>query len=236
VSTTLILFDIDGTLIQTARAGQRSLAAAIEALYGRTVALDGIPVAGRTDLAILRDVFARLDLAWDTLAVEALREAYFDQLARTLAATPTPPPGDFGVLPGVPRILRTLESDPSAITGLLTGNLERGASIKLGHFGLWDRFRIGAFGDAHIDRRDLVPVALSRAASLGVVPSSVVIVGDTPLDVDCAHAHGAVAVAVATGQYGVAELEKTGADVVVPTLESLDASDLTQLTPSRADN
>ena len=236
VSTTLILFDIDGTLIRTAGAGQRGLAAAVAALYGRTVGFDDIPVAGRTDLAILRDVFARLDLSWETSAVEALREAYFGQLARELAVMPIPPPDDFGVLPGVPEILKALESDTSVAVGLLTGNFERGASIKLGHFDLWDRFRFGAFGDMHVDRRDLVPVALSRAASFGVVPSTVVIVGDTPLDVDCAHAHGAMAVAVATGQYGRAELEAAGADVVVRTLEGLDARDLTQLTPSRADN
>ncbi len=111
--------------------------------------------------------------------------------------------------------------------GLLTGNFEPGARIKLGHFDLWRRFRFGAFGDDHLDRRALVPVAIARAREAGVpavADGRVVVIGDTPLDVDCARAHGARAVAVATGPFNRAALEATGADVVVNTL--VEAGDL----------
>ena len=104
---------------------------------------------------------------------------------------------------------------------LLTGNFAGGAEIKLGHFDLWRRFAFGAFGDDHVNRRDLVPVAVREAASRGVVPTAVVVIGDTPLDIDCAHAHGAMAVAVATGHYDEAALARAGADLVVPTLEAM---------------
>jgi phosphoglycolate phosphatase len=86
---------------------------------------------------------------------------------------------------------------------------------------LWRRFRFGAFGDQHIDRRALVPVAIERARARGVDVSHVVVIGDTPLDVDCAHAHGARAVAVATGEYSRDDLAATGAEIVTDTLESL---------------
>lgn len=230
----LVLFDIDGTLIQTAHAGQRGLNAAVEALHGRSDVLEGIPVAGRTDCAILQDVFARLGRTWEPVAAGALRDAYFEHLAREIGRSYSPPPADFGVLPGVEAVLSAMERDPAYVVALLTGNFARGASIKLGHFGLWERFRFGAFGDEHVNRRDLLPVARARAAAAGVTPSLVVVIGDTPLDVDCAHAHGAFAVAVATGHYSVAELEATGADIVLETLEGLDLDALAELTPSQS--
>ncbi len=229
----LVLFDIDGTLIQTARAGQRGLEAAVQALHGRSAGLETIPVAGRTDCAILQDVFARLELAWEPVAVDALRTAYFDHLAHEIARPFSPPRTDFGILPGVEAVLSQMEQDPAYAVALLTGNFERGASIKLGHFGLWERFRFGAFGDEHVNRRDLVPIARARAEAAGVKVSAVVVIGDTPLDVDCAHAHGALAVGVATGHYSMTELEATGADIVVETLEGLDLGDLAKLTPSQ---
>jgi phosphoglycolate phosphatase-like HAD superfamily hydrolase len=110
--------------------------------------------------------------------------------------------------------------------GLLTGNYRRGAAIKLGHFGLWERFAFGAFGDAHADRRHLVPVAIAeaeRALGVRIPPARVVVIGDTPLDVDCAHAHGAVAVAVGTGPFSTAELAASNPDLVLETLEDLPA-------------
>jgi phosphoglycolate phosphatase-like HAD superfamily hydrolase len=126
-----------------------------------------------------------------------------------------------GVLPGVEALLEELESQPGVSVGLLTGNFEAGARIKLGHFDLWKRFPFGAFGDDHDDRNALVPVALASARDAGVEaasPDRVVVIGDTPLDIACARAHGARAVAVATGSYSSDELQAAGADVVVPTL------------------
>lgn len=218
-STVLVLFDIDGTLIHTAGAGVRGMNAAFERLHGRSGALDGVPVAGRTDRAIIREVFRNWNVEMSDVELSPLRDEYVVELERELARSGAP---DFGVLPGVHEALAGLEADPGFTLGLLTGNFVRGAEIKLAHFDLWRRFAFGAFGDHHVDRRDLVPVALARAQEHGVSPSHVVVIGDTPLDVDCAHAHGAQAVAVATGNYSAADLSAAGANLVVDTLEALD--------------
>jgi len=220
---TLVLFDIDGTLVLTLEAGIRSMNRAFARLHDRGDALHTVAVAGRPDLAIVTDAFRAIGVDASPACIEALRDAYFDELAAELARPAGP---SFGVLPGVRALLDALEERPDVMVGLLTGNFEGGASIKLRYFDLWHRFRLGAFGDAHRDRRALVPVALARARELGaaVDPSRVVIIGDTPLDVDCAHAHGAVAVAVATGNYTAEALTKTGANLVVGTLAECDAA------------
>jgi phosphoglycolate phosphatase-like HAD superfamily hydrolase len=118
-------------------------------------------------------------------------------------------------------MLDAIASEKDVAIGLLTGNFEGGAAIKLGHFDLWRRFAFGAFGDVHIDRRALVPVALEAAARAGFdIPASrTIVIGDTPLDVDCAHAHGARCIAVATGEYSREELATHCADLTVATLE-----------------
>jgi phosphoglycolate phosphatase-like HAD superfamily hydrolase len=227
--TTLVLFDVDGTLVVTARAGIRGMNAAFERLHGHPDALAGIPVAGRTDRAILRDAFARFAIPSTDAAMRALQDAYLEHLAEELRR-PLPAEGArFGVLPGVEPLITAMEADPRWVVALLTGNFARGAEIKLGYFDLWRRFAFGAFGDEHVDRRDLMPVALARAAAAGVTPARVVVVGDTPLDVDCAHAHRAFAVAVATGSYGVEALTATGADLVVDRLDAVDVEELMRL-------
>ncbi len=226
---TLVLFDIDGTLVHTAHAGMRGLIAAFQRLHGRGEALDRVAIAGRTDRAILRDIFEVLDLEWCDDGIAAVCDAYIEQLPGELARVSPETTERFGVIAGVEPLLARLEADPRYVVGLLTGNLERGAAIKLRHFGLWERFAFGAFGDRHLDRRDLVPVAVERAAEAGIAPERVVVIGDTPLDVDCAHAHGAIAVAVSTGQYTSAELAEAGADLVVDRLDRLDLEALERL-------
>lgn len=217
----LFLFDIDGTLLQTLGAGVRAMAGAFEALYGRPDAMTGLGVAGRTDRSIVAEAFARIGVVPTDAATEALAQAYFERLRAELVRG-TGEGG--GVLPGVSRLLDWADEQPDVVSALLTGNFAAGAAIKLRHFDLWDRFAFGAFGDHHADRRDLVPVALARAAEAGVaVPMSrVVVIGDTPLDVDCARAHGAVAVGVATGTYTRAQLQRAGADLVLGSLEECD--------------
>lgn len=217
-SSVLVLFDIDGTLIRTAGAGVRGMNEAFERLHGRRGALVGIPVSGRTDRAILTDAFGRWNQELTDGLVAPLRDLYLDELAREMRTTTG---AGFGVLPGVHQALDVLERDPSFAVGLLTGNFVRGAEIKLGHFDLWRRFRFGAFGDEHTDRRALVPVAVQRARACGIDASHIVVIGDTPLDVDCAHAHGARAVAVSTGEYSLDDLAATGAEIVVDSLEAL---------------
>jgi phosphoglycolate phosphatase len=216
----LILFDIDGTLILSGRAGVRGLNAAVERLYGQRDALDGIEMAGRTDRAIVVDVLERLGAPVSDAEIQRVHDAYCESLAVEIRR---PVESPSGILPGVGALLDALEARTDVIVGLLTGNFERGAGIKLGHFDLWRRFGFGAFGDLHVNRRDLVPIARARAhAHVGrQLPAStpVVVIGDTPLDVDCAKAHQARAVGVATGPFDTDQLAAAGADLVLPTLD-----------------
>lgn len=219
--TRLVLYDIDGTLIRTGRAGLRGMNAAFQRLHGRADALDGVPFAGRTDLAIVTQIFGVMGIEASPDLVHELRDAYLEHLKDEIRK-PVP---DCNVLDGVEASLRALESKPDVGIGLLTGNFARGAEIKLGHFDLWRRFSFGAFGDAHADRRKLVPVAIDeaeRATGARVPPSRVLVIGDTPLDVDCAKAHGAVAVGVATGPFTRRELEEAGADLAIESLAQVD--------------
>lgn len=120
-------------------------------------------------------------------------------------------------MPGIRELLDALAARGDVMLALLTGNFEEGARIKLGYFDLWRYFRCGAFGDDASDRNLLVPFAVRRAQACGLpaIPlSDVLVVGDTPADVACAHAGGARAVAVATGSSSVEQLRATGAEAV----------------------
>ena len=217
----LALFDIDGTLIHTARAGVRGMNAAFRDLHGHEDALAGMTFAGRTDRAIVFEAFGNLGIDRTQELLDRLRDAYLSHLTVELGRGLS----GAGVLPGVTSILDVLETQRDVGVGLLTGNFERGAAIKLGHFDLWRRFGFGAFGDAHEDRRALVPLAIEaawRTTGVRVAPGDVVVIGDTPLDIDCAHAHGAICVAVATGPFSCEQLTEAGADHVVETLEDAD--------------
>jgi phosphoglycolate phosphatase len=226
----LVLFDIDGTLVLTGRAGVRALDRALrDALggdvLGRRDALDGIPIAGRTDRAIITDALNAVGVGMSEELILMVRDGYCAHLPEEIDRVS---PHPKLVLPGVVEALDAL--DPLAASGevavgLLTGNFARGAEIKLGYFDLWRRFQFGAFGDYHVDRRDLVPLAIDAADRAGAgrfALTDAVIVGDTPADVDCAHAHGAKAIAVATGTYTEAALAMTGAEVVVSDLLNWD--------------
>jgi phosphoglycolate phosphatase-like HAD superfamily hydrolase len=221
-TTILMLFDIDGTLLLSGRAGVRGMNLAFEQLYQQPGALDHVAMAGRTDRAIVMDALRLIGREPDDAEVLRVRHAYCECLA---AEIHRPVDHPHGVLPGVGALLDALDGEARAVVGLLTGNFERGAEIKLGHFDLRRRFRFGAFGDHHVDRRDLVPVALARARALGIdvpAPDRVVVIGDTPLDIDCARAHGVRAVGVATGPFDTRTLETAGADLVLDTLDARD--------------
>src|SRR5580765_6538395 len=135
----LVLFDIDGTLITSGRAGARGMDAAFQALYGVAGALGGVPLAGRTDRAIVSEVLRAIGREPTSEAIVALRDAYLTHLPVELGK----PHPDSGVLPGVFAILDALAGRDDVAVGLLTGNFERGAAIKLGHFDLWSRFAFG---------------------------------------------------------------------------------------------
>jgi phosphoglycolate phosphatase-like HAD superfamily hydrolase len=210
----LVLFDIDGTLVVTGGAGQRAMNRAFADVFGIPDAFKHVELAGRTDTSILGDAFERQGMTAGPSEVGAFRERYLVCLREEI-----PRPGrNKRLLPGITPLLDALAPEPKVFLGLLTGNYADAAEVKLGHFDLWRYFRCGAFGEDAHDRNHLVPVALGRARERGlphhVEPEHVVVIGDTPRDVACAHAHGARVIAVATGQYTRAALAQAGAEVV----------------------
>ena len=221
--TKLVLFDIDGTLVLTGRAGIRAMNRACEEVIGHVGALDGIPVAARTDWIILHDALGAIGHALDDDLFARLRDAYVGHLEEAIAE---PGEGVKAVMPGIRPLLDTLAARPDVFLALLTGNFERSARIKLAHFDLWRYFRCGAFGDDAADRNALVPFALERAKGCGleaIPPESIFVIGDTPHDVACARAVGAVPIAVATGTFTVDQLRASGAGIVFEDLSDTDA-------------
>lgn len=215
----LVLFDIDGTLVLTGGAGVRAMNRACEELIGSADALQGIAVAGRTDWSILGDALERLGRRLDDDLFGRLRDRYAELLGEEILHQGS---GFHGALPGVTALLDELQSRPDVHLGLLTGNFRRTARIKLERFDLWRYFPCGAFGDDAADRNELVPFAVTRARACGVpdLPARhVIVVGDTPNDIACAQAAGAVPVGVATGHYSADQLRACGAETVFETLE-----------------
>ncbi len=210
----LVLFDIDGTLVLTGGAGLRAMTRACDELLHHSDALDGVPVAGRTDSSILHDVLNRIGRDVDDDLFASLRARYLTYLADEIEK---PGRGVKAVMPGVRELLDELDARDDVFLGLLTGNFAEGARIKLQHFDLWRYFRCGAFGDDAADRNALVPFAVTRARECGIpdpAPHDVLVVGDTPHDVACALAAGAIPVAVATGGFSVDQLRASGANLV----------------------
>lgn len=213
----LTLFDIDGTLVNTGGAGRRAMARAFEATLGIVGVLDDVPLAGRTDEAIIGDVLARSGAStWAGNGWRRTFEArYFacldEELSRGADEART-------VLPGVAPLVDALAAHPGVTLALLTGNFRESAEIKLGHFDLWRRFAFGAFGGETVSRDDLLPIALRHAAEHGLppfAPHEVVIVGDTIHDVVCARSGSVRCLAVATGGTTADALRDAGADLVV---------------------
>jgi phosphoglycolate phosphatase-like HAD superfamily hydrolase len=219
-SGTVLLFDIDGTLVLTGGAGGRAMARAFEDLYGIPNGFAGVPFNGRTDAWILSHAAAAHGI--ETTALTRFKPLYLDYLADELRR----PGPRKGVMPGVGALLDALVGRGDVFLALLTGNFEQGARLKLEHFDLWRYFACGAFGDTTHERNHLLPDALDRVQQCGgphAKPQDIVIIGDTPLDVGVAIAGGARSIAVATGSHTTAELQASGADVVFEDLSNLEA-------------
>ena len=217
---TVLLFDIDGTLVLTGGAGGRAMTRAFEELYGVENAFEGVPFNGRTDAWILSRAAATHGI--DDEAIARFKPLYLDYLAEELHR----PGPRKGVMPGVGPLLDELSRRDDVYLALLTGNFERGVHLKLEYFDLWRYFTCGAFGDTTHDRNGLLAQALARIEVCGgpqVAPADVVIIGDTPLDVGVAIAGGARSMAVATGSHTPDELRASGADVVFQDLSDLEA-------------
>ena len=213
--TTLVLFDIDGTLLWSDGAGRRAIQTALVEVFGTTGPAD-YWFDGKTDRQIVRELMRRSghgDPHIDA-RLDALFARYVERLAEELVDPAHPPV----LLPGVMPLLEALDERDDVVPGLLTGNIAEGADAKLRAVGIDPaRFRIGAFGSDREHRPDLPAVALERAREilgLDLPPDAVVIVGDTPADIDCGRRAGTRTIAVATGRYSVVELASHRADEV----------------------
>lgn len=198
----ILLWDIDGTLINNDRAGMHAWIQALEEEHGGPVPLEGLSPAGLTDVRIAQlAIEGSLGRPFDPELAARLLARYVellpDWLARRTAGR---------VLPGVVEVLDALADRPDVELALLTGNLEAGARLKLQHYGLWDRFAWGAFADRSPDRREIARAARTIAEQRHGEPEAIYVIGDTAHDIDCGHAIGARTIAVGTGPFSAAEL------------------------------
>ena len=208
----LILFDIDGTLVGGGPAKVAFEMAMLET-YGTSGAVDSYDFSGKTDPQIARELLtaAGLEDAVVDAGLAGLWDRYIGELESRIIENP------MRLLPGVGRLLDALDAEPEVALGLVTGNIVRGARLKLGSVGLAKCFAVGGYGSDDEVRERLPAIALKRAFEAWGVrfsPESAVIVGDTPRDVKCGKHEGTRTVAVATGRIPRERLETTGADAV----------------------
>lgn len=216
----LLLFDIDGTLVDTGGKGMGALQEATRLVFGEV----GPPLdlAGATDLGLIGGFFEHFGRDFCEETAWRFFEIYHDLLEEKLQADPYV----GGVLDGAERFLEAVSASGCFCCGLLTGNTERGALIKMRHYGLHHHFSFGAYGSDHADRNRLGPIALERALAVtGRVfsPQRTLVIGDTPKDIACARAMGARCLAVATGQFSADELRRYGADRVEDSLAGFES-------------
>jgi phosphoglycolate phosphatase-like HAD superfamily hydrolase len=214
----LILFDIDGTLLLTGGAGFRAMARAGRELYDRPIDWESVDPSGALDPLIFDQAIRGAGIAPTEEEQVLFRELYARYMPEELARHPE----RLRVMPGVPELIASLRGRPDLLLGLLTGNFEMTARLKIEASGLaWEAFAVGAFGGEAPTRPELVPVARARFEGRygrSIPPANVLIVGDTPKDVHCARENGCRVLGVATGRYSVEALEAAGADRAVESL------------------
>lgn len=207
---TLLIFDIDGTLITTS-AGRRAFDVALAEVYGIERGTEGLQMAGWTDPAIFARACEKHGL--DPEAFPAWKLSFLSHLASELRR-------DAGrILPGVFELLSTCLMEPGFLLTLGTGNVEEGARLKLAPHDLNRFFPDGGFGGDGTTRDEVIATAIRRASRrLGGEFSAMVVVGDTPLDIACGKANGCHTIGLATGHFGADILRRSGADVVLQDL------------------
>ena len=218
----LVLWDVDGTLVESARIGRDAFFEAFEAVAGVPPS-EMVPFAGRTDLEIALDMLRAAGIDAD----DPLLERFHEELVVAMAGRTEDLRARGRAMPGAAEALERLAREAGVVQSLLTGNVERNALVKLAAFGL-DRhidFASGAYGSDHHRRGELVAIARDRASrrhGITADAGAAVLIGDTPLDVAAAREGGARAVGVATGPFDEDELRDAGADAVLADLRDTD--------------
>ena len=215
----LLLFDIDGTLIHSGGAGVQALKSAFQERFGITDDLHGIEIAGMTDSGIVVSILNKHKIPATNENISGFLDSYVHFLSLEL------PRRKGKLLPGVLKLLEKLKARPHVVLGLLTGNVSRGARLKLEHYGVWHFFEFGAFADDHRDRNQLGRFARARAKEKHgreFAASEIDVIGDTPRDIACGKALGARTVAVATGTWSRDELAKYHPNFLIDDLSDVE--------------
>jgi phosphoglycolate phosphatase-like HAD superfamily hydrolase len=216
----MVLFDIDGTLVLTGGAGGRALRRTLNQCYGLPEVADGVRYDGKTDPAIIREVLAlhRVEAALTPDEFSRVFDQYLENLHHELEAT-----AQVAVLPGVLELVQVLSRHEGFVVGLATGNVERGAHLKLERVGLRSYFAFGGFGSDSENRTELTRRAMERGRTHArSVLERTFVIGDTPSDVRHGREAGAVTVAVASGSYSLSDLAASGADHALDSLSPLE--------------
>ena len=220
----LVLFDIDGTLVHTGGAGTAAFTRTFARHFDLHHGTEKMKFAGRTDVSLVREFFQLHGLAGTPKHFEMFFEHYVFWLHHILEVN------GGETCRGVREFIRDLQALPQPpVLGLLTGNIQLGAEIKLRHFGLWEHFHFGGFADDHEDRNHIALAALERGRRVlgrNLQPSEIIVIGDTPFDVRCGKFIGARTLAVATGGSTLAELLPQEADWTVADLTRIQAREI----------
>lgn len=207
----LVLFDIDGTIMNTDAGGAGSCQKALETVFGKTVPLADYSMSGKTDTQIVLDLMERVGVSREetTSKLDEINDLYIGHLSKEVDTW------DPEICPGIPEILDVLVDHEDVVLGLLTGNIIKGAEVKLNRVGLWSYFKTGAFGDRAPERKMLPDIAQKTAKELtGKVfeGKDMVVIGDTPNDVLCGRHLDVRSIAVATGSFDLATLKSYDPD------------------------
>jgi phosphoglycolate phosphatase len=219
---TLLLFDIDGTLLNTGDAGGRAWVVAMKQLFGPQCSMENFSFAGKLDTAIYNEVAQQNNIENHQDQHEAFHTLYIEQLKVELARSDHEVTATPGMLDLLAQLRRQSSNGDGVMLGLLTGNYTQSVPLKLASAQIDHRwFPVTAFGDEATTRPELTALAMqrySKQTGCPADPQRVIVIGDTPKDIDCAHAYGCVAFAVATGTYNSDQLREAGGDVVVEDL------------------
>ena len=220
----LVLFDIDGTLVHTGGAGTAAFTKTFATMFNLHHGTERMRFAGRTDMGLVREFFRIHEVPEAPENFRIFFESYVFWLDQILVRNG----GES--CPGIHKLILDLQALPQPpMLGLLTGNIQLGAQIKLRHFGLWDWFVMGGFADDHEERDHIAAAAFARGRRVlapDLQPQEVVVIGDTPFDVRCGKFIGAKTLAVATGGSTLADLRPCGADWTVPDLTHITAPEI----------